>query len=156
METIEKQDVQKLVPVDNQVNVYINEDIHPPFMRVFHFPSNPDSFLGHMDIWNDHAPFYFLWTTSDQSKKPIKGYHKSYFVENHFRIGYDKHSKMYLRADKTGNIRLMYHPIKDRSDKLKIDEFKKRGRFIVDAYEESSINSEFIHGEAIELIDINK
>ena len=129
---------RRLIKVTDSVLIHIGDSIVLPFVRVYQFPLTPDSYLAHIKIWDSMAPFYFLFTEMDKQKLGIKGY--------------DKNNKMYLRCNtQNPQYEIVYYPIKNVDDMIEVERLKSDKHLIFDGYEESSMDTYHVHGEAIEL-----
>ena len=152
METITR---EPLIKVQDDVLIYIKDDVYIKFTKVFQFPGASDAFIAHFNIWDDNAPFYVLYDRKSLKKLQIKGYNKCLFIPNSFVIGYDKNNKMYLRCtDIYPDCYLKYYPITSFSNLRDLVEFRKKGHQLYAGFVKSSKLA--IHGECVELIKIHK
>lgn len=104
--------VAEVMRIHSDIFLYVKEGVYIKFSKVFLFPESEDSYIGHINIWNDPSPFYFLFKKSDMYELNIKAYKKAKFVQNAFMFKTDKKEKQYLRvALYNANARINYYPI---------------------------------------------
>lgn len=149
METKIIEQKQKLVRIKDDVLLYVKNDTYLKFTKVFQFPNGSDMFSGHINIWNDNAPFYFLFKRECFKKLSIKGYNNCLFIPNSFIVQYDKNNHMYLRClPDNGNVYLKYFPITSINDLRKMVEYKNKGHKLYSGFSKSNK----LHGEIIEIV----
>lgn len=153
METIEK---TRMIKVNEDVLIYIKNDVYLKFSKIFQFPNSPESFIGHITIWEDNAPFYFLYNRDLVKKLYVKGYNKCVFIPNSFLTGYDKKNKLYLRCVNEGaNCYLKYYPIKSIDDMRNLVLLRQQGHIIHAGFAKNITGNLSYMGEAIEIIKTN-
>jgi hypothetical protein len=154
METQTKTPVKTIMTlVKDEILIYLSKEVYIKFHKVFVFNSSPDLFMGHIKIWDDYCPFYFLFNRDCMKQLNIKGYQNCTFILNSFRISYDKNQKMYLRCDPdNGNVMLKYHPITTRDNLKDLVHLKHNGHILHCGFSTSNK----YHGEAYEFIYIKK
>lgn len=154
-ETTVKTERQSLIKVKDEVLIYINDQTYIKFTKVFQFPGSPNAFIGHINIWDDNAPFYILYSRECLRKLSIKGYNKCLFIPNSFIVGFDKNNKMYLRCVTEGaNSYLKYYPITNISDMRNLVELRKNGAKLYAGFSKS--RNLPVHGECFHLISNTK
>lgn len=153
--TIIKTEKQSLIKVKDDVLIYINDKTYLKFTKVFQFPGSPNAFIGHINIWDDNAPFYILYNRECLKKLSIKGYNRCLFIPNSFIIGFDKNNKMYLRCVlNNANTYLKYYPVTSIADLRNLVNLKSKGHKFITGFNKS--NGIATHGEAIEIITNSK
>lgn len=153
--TVIKTEREPLIKVKDDVLIYIKDDTYIKFTKVFQFPSSPNAFIGHINIWDDNAPFYILYSRECLKKLSIKGYNKCLFIPNSFVVGFDKNNKMYLRCLTEGaNTYLKYYPVTSIADVRKLVELRKNGSKLYAGFSKS--RNLPLHGECFELIECSK
>ena len=152
METIiEKSKREPLIKVKDDIFIYIKNDIYLKFTKVFQFPGSNDAFIGHINIWDDNAPFYILYSRECLKKLQIKAYSKCLFIPNSFIVGYDKNNKMYLRCVVDyPDTYLKYYPVTSIKDLRDLVLLRKENHNLHSGFSKS--NGISVHGEAIELV----
>jgi hypothetical protein len=142
---------QSLIKVKDDVLIYIHNECYLKFTNVFQFPGSPNAFIGHINIWDDNAPFYILYSRDMLKKLSIKGYNRCLFIPNSFITGFDKNNKMYLRCvtDKPDTY-LKYYPVTSIADLRNLVNLRKQGHVLHCGFSKS--NGISIHGECFEII----
>jgi hypothetical protein len=144
---------QSLIKVKDDVLIFINNECYLKFTKVFQFPGSPNAFIGHINIWDDNAPFYILYDRKSLKKLSIKGYNKCLFIPNSFIIGFDKNNKMYLRCViDNPDTYLKYYPVTSIADLRKLVTLKSKGSKFYSGFSKSKSNGVAIHGECFEII----
>lgn len=146
---------QSLIRVTDDVLIYINDKTYLKFTKVFQFPGSPNAFIGHLNIWDDNAPFYILYDRSVLKKLSIKGYNRCLFIPNSFIVGFDKNNKMYLRCitDKPDTY-LKYYPVTSIVDLRDLVNLRSKGHQFYAGFSKS--NKVATHGECIEILTNSK
>jgi len=141
---------QSLIKVKDDILIYIKDGTYLKFTKVFQFPGSPNAFIGHINIWDDNAPFYILYDRSVLKKLSIKGYNKCLFIPNSFITGFDKNNKMYLRCiiDRPDTY-LKYYPVTSIADLRNLVNLKSKGHLFHSGFAKS--NGISIHGESFEV-----
>ncbi len=142
---------QSLIRVKDDVLIYIKDGTYLKFTKVFQFPGSPNAFIGHINIWDDNAPFYILYDRNVLKKLSIKGYNRCLFIPNSFITGFDKNNKMYLRCviDQPDTY-LKYYPVTSIADLRQLVNLRKQGHVFHCGFSKS--NDISVHGEAFEII----
>jgi len=148
--TIKTETRQSLIKVMDDVLIYINNKYYLKFTKIFQFPGSPNAFIGHINIWDDNAPFYILYDRSVLKKLSIKGYNRCLFIPNSFITGFDKNNKMFLRCvtDRPDTY-LKYYPVTSIADLRKLVNLRKQGHKLYSGFSKSNRIS--IRGEVFEI-----
>jgi hypothetical protein len=146
---------QSLTRIKDDILIYVANDTYLKFTKVFQFPGDGHAFIGHINIWDDNAPFYILFDRVCLRKLSIKGYNKCLFIPNSFVIGHDKNNKLYLRSiPEYGNVYLKYFPITSMKDLRDLVTYKNKGHKLYPGF--SKQNKLSVKGEAIEIVQCSR
>jgi hypothetical protein len=127
METISRKQssVSQDTRLFNDVFLYVKDGVYIKLTKVFLLPDSDNVYVGHVKIWEENAPFYFVFKSCDLYTLNIKGHKNSKFLPNMFRLKTDKKGKKFLtcvidRAD----AEVKYYGITNTVDLEKVKKLK--------------------------------
>lgn len=146
--TVKRNNPVQRTQIFNSIYLYIKEDCYIKFSKVFTFPDSDDCFVAHIKIWNDQAPFYFVFKQADLYPLTIKGYKNCMFVPNMFKAKTDKKGRTFLACNiDEPNTEVRYFPIYNKTD---YDRVKKLKNLYPNTF--ISFNEKDGNGEAFQII----
>ena len=151
METTEKKEKTKMIKIETPILILIEEDVEILFHRVFEWSESNGDRVGKLNIWDEPAPFFFIFNKELLKPYNKRGFKGCYYIDNYFTKEYTSNNKMFLRAveKKYARYRLIYHPLLNERDIKNIDYLIKNKHEVYEALSELGD-----HGEAFEVIQI--
>lgn len=162
--TIEKKRTRTETVFENPVFVII-DDYKIRLCNVYLYDDMGTAFRGQLKLFDNEAPFYFTFDRRHMHYLKIKGYRDSYFLQNLFRLKYDRYGKMFLSCNPDyPDTMLKYHPIggyidgildktKGMNDLRSLVVKKKTNPYIFSGFRHIK-NKLSLIGEAIEIIKL--